>query len=102
MGFARVSKLEPWTLLLRIVFTALFGYFAYVVINAVVKLQDKKIGTSIKSVTESPILYPSVSACAVQMARLSQPFRIEWAKEQPLNDLFVQIRYTYYPPGSKE
>ncbi len=40
---ARMGKLSPWSLFLRLAFAALFGYFAYVVVNSLLKLKVRYI-----------------------------------------------------------
>ncbi len=66
---ARMSKLSPWSLFLRLAFAALVGYFAYVVVNSLLKLKVRFIhGATHTMVTcdpgdvaRSPFVWPDMS-----------------------------------------
>ncbi len=38
-----VKNLDGWTILLRVAFAALFGYFSFVVITSLAKLQASRV-----------------------------------------------------------
>ncbi len=51
-------------MLKRLVFLGLFGYFAFIVTRSVLKLLHPQLGTSIRTVTSSHMLYPGISVCS--------------------------------------
>ena len=59
-----------------------------------VTLQNKKIGTSIKTQTDDNVMYPSVTLCGLIYTGKKTTFSLDWM-DQDVENFFSRIDYSY-------